>query len=274
MRSQLEQRYIEAKQALFHKAYGHLNPEQRKAVFSVKGPLLILAGAGSGKTTVLVQRISHIIRFGNAYADTATPFDLTEERVEELEAAASLTVPEIEEILLEFIKDACPPYRMLAITFTNKAAGEIKNRLAAQLGDESMVSDIWSGTFHAICMRILRVHGEKLGFDRFFTIYDTDDTKKAVSSVMKRLGIDEKTIPIKSVMAEISRAKDNLMDPETYADEAGSDYRRSRIARVYAAYQEELRRSGAMDFDDIIFYTVRLLREFEEVRSYYQRKFQ
>lgn len=273
MKTQLEQRYINAKQALFHKAYSHLNPEQRKAIFQTKGPLLILAGAGSGKTTVLVQRIAYIIRYGNAFHDTTVPHELTEAQVTELENAVNLTVPEIQEILLEFIKDACPPYQMLAITFTNKAANEIKSRLAAQFGDETIATDIWSGTFHAICMRILRVHGETLGFDRYFTIYDTDDTKKAVSAVMKKLGIDEKTIPVKSVMGEISRAKDNLMDPEAYADMVGVDYRRSRIARVYAAYQEELKRSGAMDFDDIIFYTVRLLRENEEVLRYYQRKF-
>ncbi|MBQ9781314.1 MAG: UvrD-helicase domain-containing protein [Clostridia bacterium] len=273
MRTQLEQRYLDAKQALFQKAYGDLNPEQRRAVFTVKGPLLILAGAGSGKTTVLVRRISHIIRYGNAYEDTTIPYGLTEERVKELEDAIYLTASEINEILLEFITDACPPYRMLAITFTNKAANEIKSRLVSQLGDETLANDIWSGTFHAVCMRILRVHGEKLGFDRFFTIYDTDDTKKAVSAVMKKLGIDEKVIPIKSAISEISRAKDNLIDPEAYAEEAGVDYRRSRIARVYAAYQEELKRSGAMDFDDIIFHTVRLLREYPEVKTYYQRKF-
>lgn len=273
MKTQLEKRYIEAKQALFHKAYGHLNPEQRRAVFQAKGPLLILAGAGSGKTTVLVQRIAYIIRYGNAFHDTTVPEGLTEARVAELENAVNLTVPEIREILLEFIKDACPPYRMLAITFTNKAAGEIKSRLADQFGDETLAADIWSGTFHSVCMRILRVYGDRLGFDRSFTIYDTDDTKKTISAVMKKLGIDEKTIPVKSVMSEISHAKDNMTDPETYADMVGVDYRRSRIARVYAAYQEELKRSGAMDFDDIIFHTVRLLREHEDIRAYYQRKF-
>ncbi len=273
MRTQLEQRYILAKQALFHKAYSHLNPQQREAVFTVKGPLLILAGAGSGKTTVLVQRIAHIIRYGNAYNDESVPTELTEESVAALENAVNLTVPEIREILLEFIKDACPPYRMLAITFTNKAANEIKHRLVEQLEDETLANSIWSGTFHAICMRILRTHGEKLGFNRFFTIYDTDDSKKAVSAVMKKLGIDEKVIPIKSVMNEISRAKDQMIDPEAYADEAGVDYRRSRIARVYAAYQEELKKSGAMDFDDIIFHTVRLLQTHEDILTYYQKKF-
>ena len=273
MRSQLEERYISAKRALFDKVYGNLNPEQRRAVFQTKGPLLILAGAGSGKTTVLVRRIEYIIRYGNAYHDTSIPYELTEEAVVALEKALRLSVPELQEILLEFIKDACPPYQMLAITFTNKAANEIKSRLVDCFGDETVAKDIWSGTFHSVCMRILRTYADRLGFDKYFTIYDTDDTKKAVSAVMKKLGIDEKTLPVKMVMGEISRAKDRLMDPDDYADEAGVDYRLSRVARVYAAYQDELHRSGAMDFDDIIFYTVRLLRENEDILRYYQRKF-
>ncbi|MBO5043343.1 MAG: UvrD-helicase domain-containing protein [Clostridia bacterium] len=273
MRSQLEERYISAKRALFDKVYGNLNPEQRRAVFQTKGPLLILAGAGSGKTTVLVRRIEYIIRYGNAYHDTSIPYELTEEAVVALEKALRLSVPELQEILLEFIKDACPPYQMLAITFTNKAANEIKSRLVDCFGDETVAKDIWSGTFHSVCMRILRTYADRLGFEKYFTIYDTDDTKKAVSAVMKKLGIDEKTLPVKMVMGEISRAKDRLMDPDDYADEAGVDYRLSRVARVYAAYQDELHRSGAMDFDDIIFYTVRLLRENEDILRYYQRKF-
>lgn len=273
MKHQLSERYIKAKQALFDRAYGDLNEKQREAVFQTNGPLLILAGAGSGKTTVLVRRIAYIIRYGDAYHTRHIPEDLTEERVAELEAAVTLSVGEIREILDEFIYHPCPPYQMLAITFTNKAANEIKNRLAAGFEDETIARDIWSGTFHSICMRILRTYGERIGYDRSFTIYDTDDTKKTISAVMKKLNIDEKTIPVKSVMAAISRAKDTLMDPEAYAVEAGADFRLSRVARIYAAYAEEMSRSNAMDFDDIIMNTVRLLREHEDVRSYYQRKF-
>ena len=273
MENRITIRYQNAKRALFDKAYGHLNDMQRKAVFATEGPLLVLAGAGSGKTTVLVERIAHIIRFGNAYHSERIPSDLSEERVRALEMAASLPVEEIREILPEFINDPCPPYRMLAITFTNKAAGEIKNRLVSRFGDESIAKDIWSGTFHSICMRILRTYGERIGYGQGFTIYDTDDTKKAIVSVMKRLHIDEKQFPPKSVMNTISRAKDTLQTAEDFEVEAGSDYRLSRIAAIYRGYAEDLRASNAMDFDDIILQTVRLLRENPDVLAYYQKKF-
>ena len=273
MENRITIRYQNAKRALFDKAYGHLNDMQRKAVFATEGPLLVLAGAGSGKTTVLVERIAHIIRFGNAYHSERIPSDLSEERVRALEMAASLPVEEIREILPEFISDPCPPYRMLAITFTNKAAGEIKNRLVSRFGDESIAKDIWSGTFHSICMRILRTYGERIGYGQGFTIYDTDDTKKAIVSVMKRLHMDEKQFPPKSVMNTISRAKDTLQTAEDFEVEAGSDYRLSRIAAIYRGYAEDLRASNAMDFDDIILQTVRLLRENPDVLAYYQKKF-
>ncbi len=269
----LSERYIQAKQALFDKAYAALNERQREAVFTTEGPLLVLAGAGSGKTTVLVRRIAYIIRYGNAYHTDFVPPGLTEEHVAELESAVRLSTPEIEEILPEFIHDPCPPYRVLAITFTNKAAGEIKARLAEQFSDETLAKDIWSGTFHSICMRILRVHHDKIGYPQGFTIYDTDDTKKAVVAVMKRLNIDEKQFPPKAVVTAISHAKDSLLDPDEYENEAGADYRLSRIAAIYRGYAEDMARSGAMDFDDIIMQTVRLLREYPDVLAYYQKKF-
>ncbi len=269
----LSERYIQAKQALFDKAYAALNERQREAVFTTEGPLLVLAGAGSGKTTVLVRRIAYIIRYGNAYHTDFVPPGLTEEHVAELESAVRLSTPEIEEILPEFIHDPCPPYRVLAITFTNKAAGEIKARLAEQFSDETLAKDIWSGTFHSVCMRILRVHHDKIGYPQGFTIYDTDDTKKAVVAVMKRLNIDEKQFPPKAVVTAISHAKDSLLDPDEYENEAGADYRLSRIAAIYRGYAEDMARSGAMDFDDIIMQTVRLLREYPDVLAYYQKKF-
>ncbi|MBR5124052.1 MAG: UvrD-helicase domain-containing protein [Clostridia bacterium] len=269
----LATRYLAAKRALFDKAYGTLNDMQRQAVFTTEGPLLVLAGAGSGKTTVLVRRIAYIIRYGNAYYTDFVPEGITEERVADMERAKRLSVEEIEQILPEFIHDPCPPYRMLAITFTNKAAGEIKNRLVSQFNDETVAKDIWSGTFHSICMRILRAYGDRVGYGAGFTIYDTDDTKKAISAVMKNLKIDEKQFPPKSVATTISHAKDKLMTAEDFEIEAGSDFRLSRIAAVYRGYEEALRSSNAMDFDDIILQTVRLLRENPDVRAYYQKKF-
>ncbi|MBQ4111477.1 MAG: UvrD-helicase domain-containing protein [Clostridia bacterium] len=273
MEKNLTARYLAAKRALFDQAYGTLNDMQRQAVFTTEGPLLVLAGAGSGKTTVLVRRIAFIIRYGNAYHTDFVPYGLTEEHVTDLERAIHLSVPEIEGILPEFIYDPCPPYRMLAITFTNKAAGEIKQRLVNQFNDETLAGDIWSGTFHSVCMRILRTYGDRVGYGKGFTIYDTDDTKKAIVGVMKKLNIDEKQLPPKSVMTTISHAKDRLMTAEDFEVEAGSDFRLSRIAAVYKAYEEVLRASNALDFDDIILQTVRLLRENPDVLAYYRRKF-
>ncbi len=269
----LNDRYLKAKRALFDKVYGSLNEQQRKAVFTVNHPLLVLAGAGSGKTTVLVRRIAFIIRYGNAYLSDYVPYGITEEQVSALERALELGTDEIENILPEFISNPCPPWQMLAITFTNKAAGEIKNRLRASFEDETMANDIWAGTFHSVCMRILRVHGTLLGYPKEFSIYDMDDTKKAVAAAMKKCNVDDKAFPIKSVIHAISRAKDALKTPAMFADEAGSDYRLQTIARVYEEYQTQLLSSGAMDFDDIIMQTVRLLRENEELRLQYQRRF-
>lgn len=271
---QLHDRYLRAKRALFDKAYSELNSEQRKAVFHTEGPLLILAGAGSGKTTVLVKRIAFIIKYGNAYASEYIPFDISEREVADLErAAALLTKDEITPLLDQFASNPCPPWRMLAITFTNKAAGEIKSRINTQLCDTDIANEIWSGTFHSICLRILRVHGEKIGYSGAFSIYDQDDSKKAIATVMKDLDIDTKSLPVKSVQNLISRAKDRMIDPESFYAEVGNDYRLKQIGKIYEAYQNKLRTSNALDFDDIIMQTVILLRKFSEVREYYQNRF-
>ena len=271
----ISQRYLEIKRKLFNRVYASLNPEQRDAVFSVNGPLLILAGAGSGKTTVLVKRIAFIIKYGNAYYSDAVPSNVSEEDVIRLERALELTPPEIErEILPEFIANPCPPYAVLAITFTNKAAKEIKDRLSAAFDeDDDVAQDIWAGTFHSICVRMLRVYGERVGYGANFNIYDADDSKRAISAAMKTLKIDDKTLPIKTVMNIISRAKDSLMTPADFLAEKGGDFRLRKIGEVYEEYQKNLRVSNALDFDDIIMQTVRLLRENEDVRRYYQNKF-
>ena len=271
---ELKERYLNIKRKLFNKVYASLNPEQRDAVFTVNGPLLILAGAGSGKTTVLVKRIAFIIKYGNAYYSDHIPTGVDESTVERLNGALSLDADEIErEVLPEFICNPCPPYAVLAITFTNKAAKEIKERLIKVFDDEAMAGDIWAGTFHSVCVRMLRVHGEKLGYGQNFNIYDTDDSKRAISAAMKALKIDEKTLPIKTVMNAISRAKDALQTPEAFLAENGGDFRLRKIGEVYVEYQKSLKLSNALDFDDIIMQTVRLLRENEDVRRYYQNKF-
>ena len=243
--SDVKSKYLKLKRALFDRAYSSLNVEQRRAVFSVRGPLLVLAGAGSGKTTVLIKRIVHIIKFGDAYESDFVPDDIDENTLLRYEYALSeLTPEEIEEqVLPEFASSPCPPWAMLAITFTNKAAGEIKNRLAAALekkgengqsiGDSLDDTGIWAGTFHSICVRILRKYGEHVGCRSGFTIYDTDDSKKVISECMKALHFDERTLPIKTVMNEISRAKDTLETAEEFTANVGADFRLSRIAQVY-----------------------------------------
>jgi len=271
----IEERYLAAKRALFDRVYSSLNERQREAVFTVNNPLLVLAGAGSGKTTVLVRRIAFLIRYGNAYFSSYVPYGTDEARIRELEQALTLPISEIEDgILPEFANNACPPYRVLAITFTNKAANEIKERLARMFpNDPDTATDIWTGTFHSVCVRILRQHGEKVGYRPGFTIYDADDTKKAILQAMKRCNIDEKLLPVKSVIAAVSRAKDALMTPDDFALEAGIDYRKKQIARVYEAYQQYLRESNALDFDDLLMQTVLLLKNHPSVREAYQSRF-
>ncbi len=271
---ELNEKYIKLKRALFDKCYASLNSKQRDAVFSVNGPLLILAGAGSGKTTVLVKRVVFIIKYGNAYWDESVPEYVDGKYIEEMEyALAQSDISAAEDMLQDFSCEPCRPYRMLAITFTNKAANEIKTRLATALDDEDAAKDIWAGTFHSICMRILRANCDLIGYKKEFTIYDADDTKKAISAAMKRCNIDEKQMPIKSVIAAISNAKDRLLTPNAYAQEVGSDFRLSRIAKIYAEYQTAMINSNAMDFDDIIVNTVRLLKNNPDVLEFYQRKF-
>ena len=272
----LQNRYLLAKRALFDRYYKGLNDRQREAVYHIHDPLLILAGAGSGKTTVLVRRIAYIIRFGNAYHSNYVPFDLDEHTVIGLEKAASapMSAEMLEQILLQFSADSVPAYRILAITFTNKAAGEMKARLAAAFPDEpDITNDLWVGTFHSICMRILRRHRAEAGLEDNFTVYDTDDSKKAMQAVMKSLNVDDKVIPIKTVMNAISRAKDRLISPDEFCAEFGNEYPKSMIQKIYDAYQKRLADSNALDFDDIIFRTVRLLEENAEIRNLYQRRF-
>lgn len=271
----LQSRYLAAKRKIFETYYAQkLNPEQCRAVLTVKGPLLILAGAGSGKTTVLVNRICHIIKYGTAYESDATPSSLSEEEVTSLEeaAAAPFSPRETEDILNEFACNPCPPWAMLAITFTNKAAREIRERLDAAFGDPEVSSAVWAGTFHSICVRILRKYGERVGLGTGFSIYDTADQKHVVSAVMKELNIDEKVLPIRAVMHEISGAKNELKTPEEYFP-GGSDFRRRQIAEIYTGYQKKLEECNAVDFDDIIMKTVLLLQENEDVATYYQNKF-
>ncbi|MBE6577668.1 MAG: ATP-dependent DNA helicase PcrA [Ruminococcaceae bacterium] len=269
----LAQRYIKVKKELFEKYYSFLNEEQRRAVFSIDGHLLVLAGAGSGKTTVLVNRVEYIIKYGNAYHGEYIPANLDEGKIMRLEGAKLLPREQLGEVLTEFCQSPCPPWRMLAITFTKKAAEEIRQRLAATLGEGINADDIWAGTFHSVCVRIIRKYADLIGYKSDFSIYDTDNTKSVLKDVMKELNIDEKSLQLKSVRSEISLAKNKLMTPEIYRAEIATDYRKQKIALIYEKYQQRLRDCNALDFDDIILNAVHILDKNEEARKYYAGKF-
>lgn len=217
-------------QTEIQKNFSHMNDMQKQAVFCTEGPLLILAGAGSGKTTVLVNRIAYILQC-----------------------------------------ELCKPWQILAITFTNKAAGELKERICAAVPEGG--ADIWAATFHSTCARILRRYGDRIGYTSHFTVYGTDDQKKLVKDILKQLNIAEKTLPVKSILSEISRAKDKMLTPEEMRKEAEFDSRKAQIAKVYEIYQTKLKTSDAMDFDDMLCNTVKLFETAPDILDYYRNQF-
>ena len=264
-------KFIQLRKQAIEKQFGRMNDMQRKAIFRTQGPLLVLAGAGSGKTTVLVNRIANIMQFGKAYYSEETCRPVEQRDIDALEAyldGDEFTYMYIEDLLQV---DAPRPWEILAITFTNKAAKELKDRLEKMLGPDG--SEIWASTFHAACARILRRYGERLGFSNHFTIYDTDDSRRAMKECQRALGIEDRVINHKAALAEISRAKDSLITPEEFKQQAGSDFRLKKIADLYEMYQANLKKADAMDFDDIIVNTVYLLQQDKEVLDYYQNRF-
>ncbi|WP_286167074.1 UvrD-helicase domain-containing protein [Clostridium sp. D33t1_170424_F3] len=262
---------LRLRKKVMEKEFSRMNDRQKEAVFHTDGPLLILAGAGSGKTTVLVNRIANLIRWGGAYHSTAVPEDLTEEEYALLQTSAESDASLSGEIRRRLASYPCRPWQVLAITFTNKAAGELKNRLIAMLGEDG--GDIWASTFHSTCARMLRKDGERIGYTSHFTIYDTDDSRRLMKECQKALGIDDKILSHKTILSSISHAKDSLILPEEYAKQAGNDNRLAMIAQAYQLYQKRLKEADAMDFDDLICNTVRLFQECPEVLEYYQEKF-
>ena len=208
---------------------GNLNDKQREAVMTTEGPLLILAGAGSGKTRVLTHRIAYLIK---------------EKKVS--------------------------PSNILAITFTNKAAEEMKTRVEDLLG---YIGDLWVSTFHSACVRILRRDIDKIGYDRNFVIFDTTDQKALIQECLKELNLSEKQYPVKTVLNAISSAKDKMVTPEEYIYVFGNEYRSKKISEIYKLYQKKLKKNNALDFDDIIIKTIELFKESPEVLDFYQRKF-
>lgn len=217
-------------QSELKKQFSHMNNMQQQAVFCTEGPLLILAGAGSGKTTVLVNRIAYILQ-----------------------------------------SELCKPWQILAITFTNKAAGELKERICNAVPEGG--SDIWAATFHSTCARILRRYGDRIGFTSHFTVYGTDDQKKLVKDILKQLNYDEKMLPVKRVLNEISKAKDEMLTPQEMLKRAGYYNLKQSVAKVYEIYQSRLKTADAMDFDDMLCKTVELFQKCPDILEFYQNQF-
>ena len=274
MMTDFEKNYIEARKAVVRGDFQNLNPMQQEAVLATEGPLLILAGAGSGKTTVLINRVANLLRYGRAGDSDEIPEDADEEQLEILRAGG-------DRARRLAALDPVDPWRILAITFTNKAADELKARLESMLGEQAQ--DIWACTFHSACVRILRRGAERLGYTSSFTIYDTADSLSLLKHIIKEMELDDivciaigdKMYAAKSVIGEISRAKDSCISAEEYRKNAelSGDLRRRTIGRIYAEYSRRCFSANAMDFDDLIYNTVKLLDTNDDVRDYWQRRF-
>ena len=266
-----EQQCIALKRKAFQTYFSSLNEQQQKAVFSVNGPVLVLAGAGSGKTTAIISRIVNMIYFGDGYAK-ADGFLPEEDAVwlqDYIDGKAETDMERLREILaIAPIR----PWNILAITFTNKAAGEMRARLASTLGEE-IAASVNASTFHSACVRILRRSITLLGYDSDFAIYDADDARRLMKNCLADVNVSEKQFPPRSVIQEISRAKDAMISPAEMLEDAGGDYRKMMIAKLYGVYQQHLRASNALDFDDIIYLTVELFRRFPEELAKYQYRF-
>ncbi|MDR0917495.1 MAG: UvrD-helicase domain-containing protein [Oscillospiraceae bacterium] len=266
--------FAAARRAAIAVDFAHLNPEQREATLTTEGPLLILAGAGSGKTTVLINRIGNLIRYGRGSDCGDVPDFVDVDDLRFLEDYAANPTADARGRVRELCAvEPCEPWRVIAITFTNKAAGELKSRLEDMLG--STAREVWAMTFHSACVRILRRDIEKMGYGRDFIIYDSADSQSVMKRVMREVGIDEKQVTAKSVLGAISRAKDTGMLAADFADEAnkGYDTMKKIIARCYIEYEKRLRDANALDFDDLILTAVRLLERDAECREYYQNRF-
>ena len=274
MNNELDSRFLAARRKYIASRFSMLNDMQREAVLTTEGPLLLLAGAGSGKTTVLINRIANILRYGRGAEGTEIPDFVRDEDVTFLENLPEDPSPEeAERADWLCALEPANPWNVIAITFTNKAAGEMKERLSNMLG--ASAENIWAMTFHAACCRILRRYIDRCGYTSSFTIYDTADSERLMKETLRDMNLDDKTYPPRYVLSIIGRQKDRLVSPEQMKEDSrsASDYRIVQIAKAYAVYQKRLKDNNALDFDDILYVTVRLLQQDREVREYYQRKF-
>ena len=266
-----EETTIELKRAALNHYFQNLNTPQQQAVFHVNGPVLVLAGAGSGKTTAMIHRIVQMIHFGDGWVQANA--SITKEDAAYLKDYIADKQPaDLERLCSILAVQPIQPWHILAITFTNKAANELRSRLLQAIGEEC-ASMLHASTFHSACVRILRRSISKLGYDSNFTIYDTDDSQRLMKSCIADADVSEKQFPPRAVLTEISLAKDRMCSPEYFCIEAGSDYRKMVIGKLYKEYQNRLKSANALDFDDLIYKTVELLESFQEELEYYQNRF-
>jgi len=272
---QLNERFGTARRKVILSEFKRLNNMQQEAVASTEGPLLLLAGAGSGKTTVVINRIANIIKYGRATDSDEMPDNITDDDIEALEYLAENPDPAWRERLIHLLAlEPAEPWQVLAITFTNKAANELKSRLAKLLGEDA--GNIWAATFHSACVRILRRDIASTGiWTSDFTIYDTEDCRSLLKRVVKDMELDEKIFSPKSLAASFSKAKDAMIEPEDYADSAivSKDLRRKEYGKIFVEYSRRMREANALDFDDLILQTVKLLQSNQEIRERWQRRF-
>ncbi len=264
--------FINIRRKILQKEYKNLNSKQREAVFHTEGPLLVLAGAGSGKTTVIINKIYQLIKYGSSYESEVMPENLTNQDVEVLGWYANDVIdvlpPHLEDALIE---NPANPWQILAITFTNKAAGELKSRLEARLGE--CANDIAAGTFHSSCVKFLRRDIDKIGYEKNFTIYDSADQQTVVKTCLKELSLDDKKYAPRAVLSLISNAKDALIGPDEFEKHNRGDFYLSKVSEIYSLYQKKLKANNALDFDDLIVKTVELFEEYSDVLEYYQNRF-
>ena len=261
--------FIQLRRKALEKYFSGLNDMQKKAVFHVNGSLLVLAGAGSGKTTAIINRIINLVKFGNAYYDeTSAGNEYDEKIIRDYLDGKPVSDDDLRDaVAVSPVK----PWNILAITFTNKASEELKTRLELKLGNDGL--NLNASTFHSACVRILRRYIDRLGFENNFTIYDSDDSQRMIKSVMAELEIPEKNFPPKSVLSSISSAKNKLESPKHVLDNAGNDFRAKMVARIYASYQMRMKEANALDFDDIILLTVMLFESQPDVLEYYRNRY-
>ena len=237
MSDKISQEFRELKRTFLKNKFSNLNETQLEAVFNIKGPMVVIAGAGSGKTTAVISRIVNMITYGDAYLSDSVPKNLNEDMINMLRVACEN--PEESHEVNDLIKvDPVNPWNILAITFTNKAANELKNRLSVALGERA--KDICASTFHSLCSRILRIHASKIGYTSHFTIYDDEDSIKVIKECLKTLKLDDKLVSARSIKNIISRQKDKLITPEGYKEVQSEGYKFNGVPyEVYEYYQEK-----------------------------------